>query len=138
MRIRNCSKCGRIYSHVIGVNICPQCKNVLEDKLKEVKTYIYEHKHADIKEVSDNCSVSVSQIKQWIREDILQFSDEAFASINCEKCGKTIKSGRLCEQCNNELIHELNSAKSTLVKEDKVHTLKKDTKDKMRYFKNHF
>lgn len=90
-----------------------------------------------MKEVSDNCNVAISQIKQWIREDRLQFSDESLVGIPCEKCGKMIKSGRFCEQCSNEMIHNLNSAKSELIREDKATNSKRDNRDRMRYLKNH-
>ena len=87
MNVRNCKKCGRIFNYVLGPVICPRCKEGMEAKFQEVKSYIREHQGADIKEVSEECEVETNQIRQWIREERLQFSDDSPIRIPCESCG---------------------------------------------------
>ena len=30
MNVRNCRKCGKLFNHVMGMPICPACKDALE------------------------------------------------------------------------------------------------------------
>ena len=75
--IRNCRICGKIFNYVMGPVVCPRCKEKLEEKFQEVKKYIQDNHGADIPEVSEACDVDPAQIRQWIREDRLQFADAA-------------------------------------------------------------
>ncbi len=77
MNVRNCKKCGKLFNHIMGMPICPACKDALEKSFQEVKKYIRENRMADIMEVAEACEVEVSQIKQWIREDRLEFTEDS-------------------------------------------------------------
>ena len=76
MNVRNCRKCGRIFNYVLGPIMCPKCREDQEAKFQEVKKYVQEHHGADIIEVSEECDVDPGQIRQWIREERLQFADD--------------------------------------------------------------
>ncbi len=52
----------------------------------------------------------VNQIRQWIREERLQFTDDSDIGIECENCGASIKTGRFCENCKNTMANNLSSA----------------------------
>ena len=108
--IRNCRICGKIFNYVMGPVVCPRCKEKLEEKFQEVKKYIQDNHGADIPEVSEACDVDPAQIRQWIREDRLQFADDSPIMIPCEKCGKMIRSGRFCEQCKAEMTNTFRNA----------------------------
>ena len=134
MNVRNCRKCGRIFNYSVGVQVCPRCREKMEEKFQEVKQYIYDHKGADVQEVSEACDVEQSQIRQWVREDRLQFSDDCPISLPCERCGRMIKSGRYCAQCNNELVNGLNSGKKGIVNVTSEQNKKKASdRDRMRF-----
>ncbi len=102
MNVRNCKVCGRIFNYVVGPVICPHCREAREEKFQEVKKYVSDHHGADIVEVSEECDVDINQIRQWIREERLQFADDSPIMIACEGCGAMIRSGRFCEKCKNE------------------------------------
>ena len=106
--VKNCRKCGKIYNYVMGPNICPACREGLEEKFQRTKEYIRENGKATMSEVSENCEVEVSQLRQWIREERLQFSDDSPIKVNCEGCGVMIGSGRYCNKCKSNLINGLN------------------------------
>lgn len=110
MEIRNCRQCGRLYNYIGGAyrNLCPACVEKVEDKFTEVKRYIEENPNADIRTVSIEVDVSVKQLEKWIREERLSFSDDSPMGIGCEKCGKTIKTGRFCKECASKLEETLN------------------------------
>lgn len=103
MDVRNCRGCGKLFNYFQGPPLCPTCISALEKKFDEVKQYVYDHPKADIAEVSEVCSVSVQQIKQWIREERLAFADDSVIGIDCEGCGAVIKTGRFCKACKDKL-----------------------------------
>lgn len=99
MNVRNCRSCGNIFNYVAGQAICPVCREKLEEKFQEVKEYIRKNKGVGINEVAEACDVEVNQIRQWLREERLEFTSEAAAFLNCESCGAAIRSGRFCDKC---------------------------------------
>ena len=118
MNVRNCKKCGKLFNYVAGAPVCPACKEALEEKFLEVV---------------ENCEVDPQQVRQWVREERLEFSGDGVTGITCEKCGATIPTGRFCQKCKNEMTENLNTALPKKPKEAPVK--KKDTKDpaKMRF-----
>ncbi len=110
MNVRNCRKCGRIFNYVVGPIMCPRCMDEQEQIFQMVKEYVSEHYGADIAEVSRECDVEPSQIRQWIREERLQFADDSPIRIPCEKCGAMIRSGRFCDHCKASMTNEFNEA----------------------------
>lgn len=132
MEILNCRNCGRLFNYIGGQQICATCKSSLEEKFVEVKKYIYENKQASILQISEDMGVSTQQIRQWIREERLFFSDDSPLGIDCEICGTTIKTGRYCDACKSNMRNELAGA----YKKDNVEKPKDlRDKDKMRYLK---
>lgn len=133
MDVRNCKKCGRLYNHVSGPSICPACRDEMEKKFVEVKEYIRENKTAGVNEVAEACDVDVRQIRQWVREERLEFSADSPVGIDCEMCGTMIRSGRFCEQCKASMAKEMGD--SIKKPEVKLPERKKDLRDnpKMRF-----
>ncbi|MBH1942447.1 flagellar protein [Mobilitalea sibirica] len=103
MEVRNCKGCGKLFNYLSGPPLCPSCAKALDLKFEEVKEYVYDHPRVDMQEVSEVCEVSISQIKQWIREERLSFADDSMIGIECEGCGVTIKTGRFCKDCKDKL-----------------------------------
>ena len=106
MNVRNCKKCGRFFNNVMGLPICPACKEEMEKKFVEVKQYIRENKVSGVPEVAEACDVDVRQIHQWIREERLEFSEDSLVGIDCEGCGAMIRTGRFCDKCKNSMAKE--------------------------------
>lgn len=133
MNVRNCRKCGKLFNYVSGAPVCPACKDALEKKFQEVKKYVQDNKGVTIHDVVENCEVDAQQVRQWVREERLEFSGDGATGITCEKCGATITTGRFCQKCKNEMTANLSTALPKKPKEDPVK--KKDTKDsaKMRF-----
>lgn len=110
MDVRNCRKCGKLFNYVNGPITCPQCREAAEEEFVKVKKYVYEHSGCGIADVSEACDVPTQQIKQWLREERLEFSSDSSVGLNCENCGVMIRSGRFCEKCKTEMANGLNSA----------------------------
>lgn len=125
MEVYNCRICGRLFNYISGAKLCPQCREQLEIKFHEVKQYIYENKNASITEVSEAMEVPVSQIKKWVREERLALT-EAMGEIECENCGKAIKTGKYCDECKKKITGML---ESTYKKKDNQVPERKTTRD---------
>lgn len=107
MDVRNCKICGRLFNYLSGPNICESCRADTERKFQNTKEYIRENPRASIQEISDANEVTTNQIRQWIREERLQFTDDSPIGIECEGCGATIKTGKFCEACKNNMANVL-------------------------------
>lgn len=111
MDVRNCRGCGRLFNYLGGGNnLCPNCMKALDEKFSQVKEYIYDNPEASIQQIMEDNKVSVQQIKKWIREERLCFSEHSPIGIECESCGKMIKTGRFCSVCKEKLANTLHSA----------------------------
>lgn len=111
MNVRNCARCGKIFNYVSGRPICAACKRGEEESFKDVRSYIRRNPDVSISEVAEACEVDIKMIRQWIREERLSFSKDSAVGIECEKCGKTIRTGRFCKECKAETINDLNNAR---------------------------
>ncbi|MBR1391688.1 MAG: flagellar protein [Lachnospiraceae bacterium] len=109
MDVQNCRGCGRLFNYFGGPPLCQACKDELEKKFVQVKEYLREKPNSPIQQVADDNGVSTKQIKQWVREERLTFSDDSPVGIECELCGATIKTGRFCENCKNKIKGNLDS-----------------------------
>lgn len=83
--------------------MCQVCRETLEGKFQEVKDYIRSHPGVGIPEVSQACDVDPGQIRQWLRDERLEVTEDSPIFLTCEGCGASIRSGRYCEKCKLEV-----------------------------------
>ena len=109
MNVRNCRKCGRVFNYIIGQTLCLSCRDALEGKFKEVKEYVQKNRGCGINDVAEACDVDSNQIRQWIREERLEFTEDSMIGLACEICGSSIRTGRYCEKCKAQTLNGLNN-----------------------------
>ena len=109
MEMRNCKKCGRVFSS-FGDKICPDCKREEDELFTRVKEYIYDHPHASIKEVAEETEVEEDIILRFMREGRIEVADDSLSTLTCEKCGAAIRTGRYCANCQKQLVGGLSAA----------------------------
>ncbi|MCI8483785.1 MAG: flagellar protein [Lachnospiraceae bacterium] len=133
MEVRNCRGCGRLFNYLQGQPLCPACMAELEEKFQHVKEFLRENPKAPLNVISEENDVSVKQIKQWVREERLAFTEESQITLECEACGGKVLSGRFCDKCRTSLQNDLAGAIKRPV--GSVAAPKKNTnqKDKMRF-----
>ncbi len=134
MEVRNCRECGKMFNYITGMPVCPACAKKMDEKFTQVKQYIYDHPGVGIQQVSEDNEVSVNLIKKWVREERLTFAEGSAVGIDCERCGKTILSGRFCEECKRKVTKQLDSAYEK-PKAAPVHKKEKEN-PKMRFLNN--
>lgn len=131
MEVRNCVRCGRLFQYVSGPPICNVCKQKEEESFQLVKEYIYEHKNANMIEVSNETGVSVKLIERFLREGRLVLTEDSPIYLKCENCGKEIKTGRFCQACSMNLSNEMRM--STRAEEVPSNRVESADKNKMRF-----
>lgn len=131
MDVRNCKGCSRLFNYLGGPQMCPECTRALDIKFEEVREYVYDNPGAGMQQVSEAMDVSIQQIKHWIREERLAFSDQAQVGLECENCGTMIRTGRFCQECKNKYANGF----SSLYKPAEKSAPKKDLRQnpKMRF-----
>lgn len=110
MEVKSCRKCRRLFNYVAGHPICPACREEAEKEFQKVKKYIEENANSDIKTVAEACEVDPQQIKQWVKEERLQFSESSMIGLNCEACGTMIRSGKYCDKCKIQMTNGFKNA----------------------------
>lgn len=134
MEVKNCRGCGRLYNYIgCGYLLCPACMDELDKKFGEVKKYIQDNPRATMPQISEAMDVSIQQIERWVREERLTFADDSPIGIECESCGVTIKSGRYCAACKDQLQKGLGN----MYREEKPqidrNKLRRDSTNRMRF-----
>ena len=105
MDVRNCTRCGKVYTYD-GFRICMHCRREDEKDFKIVKKYLDENPGANISEVSEETGIDAKKIIEFLKEGRLEIEDEHNILLTCERCGISIKTGRFCEKCIVEMQRE--------------------------------
>ena len=113
MNVRNCRICGKIFNYLSGAPVCPACRDNMEAKFQQVKDYIRENRGVGITEVAEACDVEPAQIRQWLREDRLEVTEDSAVFLNCESCGAPIRSGKFCEKCKQNMAKSFDQVLKT-------------------------
>lgn len=129
MELMNCRNCKKLFNYITGEKLCPACKALMEDKFQEVKRYIEENPRENINQVVEACDVSIRQIKNWVREERLSFTEDSLVGLECERCGKMIHSGRFCKECAGGLADAMNNA----YRRERQTPIRKTATGKMRF-----
>lgn len=113
--VRNCRKCGKIFNYIGGMPICPACKDKEEEDFQTIKKYLYENPGASLTQVSTELDISIDTIKRFLREGRLEIAnDEGNMLLECENCGKSIKTGRFCPDCERIMASNFKTVASQM------------------------
>ena len=135
MNLRNCSRCGKMFNYIAGEPLCDDCKKAIEEDFQKVKKYIDENPGARIEKIAEDNEVTTKQIKKWIAEERLMFSKDSPIQLQCENCGATIQTGRLCQNCKNKMANNLTDAFHKEAPQIQMPT-KKEDKGGMRFLRS--
>ena len=115
----NCKKCSKIMNYQgVGSRICNDCKQEEEQIFAKIKDYLYRNSGATLSQVANELQVSVQKIKLFLKEGRLEICEtEGNILLECEKCGKSIRTGRLCDDCSRDFSKGLTNARDGLKKQ---------------------
>lgn len=97
---RICKECGGIMVfRGVGEYRCEDCGEVDYDNYGKVRKYIEEHKGATAAQIEQAIGVPQRSIRQMLKDGRLEVTKESRTFIQCENCGKPIRSGQYCPEC---------------------------------------
>lgn len=101
MDIRQCKECGKLFQYT-GKPMCVDCLDEFDKMFIKVRDHLYKNPDDTIKQVSEKTEIPEKYILTFLKEERLSLIDASGALI-CEMCKKPITSGRICENCREEL-----------------------------------
>jgi len=84
--------------------VCPTCYENDENEFQKIKDYLNVHPCAKIFDVVADLNISIKQIKRYLRESRLEILEKDNHFLLCESCGKSIRTGRYCDECYKTAI----------------------------------
>jgi NMD protein affecting ribosome stability and mRNA decay len=113
MEAMNCPRCGKVFVRIIE-SVCNDCVKKEEAIFDMVRDYIKENPNKTVKEVAEECDVSVKRILKYIRDGRIDSSKGMHGEITCSNCGKPILTGRMCEKCVLETNFKINDMRDEM------------------------
>lgn len=107
--VKNCPNCGALYMENAFREVCDKCHKDEEKLFNEVYTFLRkrENRAATQERIIEVTGVKEETLYRWIKKGRL--STKIFPNLGypCDKCGKIISSGKICDSCLNELSSDL-------------------------------
>lgn len=101
---RTCKQCeGVMVYKGVGEYQCEECGFIDYDDYGKVRLYIEEHHGATAAEIEAAVGVSQRTIRQMLRESRIEVAEGSRSFLHCEICGKEIRSGRYCPECETKV-----------------------------------
>lgn len=108
--LANCARCDELFLKTIR-NICKDCYDEEENAYKIVSDFLRQRKNreATMITVVEETGVSENLITKFIKDKRLLVSQFPKLGYGCETCGNMINAGRICSECSEGLLRELNT-----------------------------
>lgn len=105
--IANCPQCNAVFVKTVR-SICSGCYAAEEKAFETVYNFLRKRKNreATLVEIVEATGVSETLITKFIRENRLRKSQFPNIGYPCEKCGKNIVQGKLCNDCGKSIMDE--------------------------------
>lgn len=116
---RVCKKCGGVMIFKgVGEYHCEDCGAVDYDDYGKVRMYIEEHRGATAAQIEDAVGVSQRAIRQMLKDGRLEVTVDSRTFLHCELCGKAIRYGQYCQECETAIHRNLESKQREQIKKD--------------------
>ena len=83
-------------------DICSACAEKKEKDYLKVREFVKDNPKVAIEVVSEATGVSEAQVRQFLREGLIEAADLEGSPITCQRCGKPILRGVYCPICQLE------------------------------------
>jgi len=114
---QTCKVCGGVMVFKgVGEYHCEDCKAVDYDDYGKVRLYIEEHPGANAAQVEENTGVSQKIIRRLLKEGRIEVAEGSKSFLRCEVCGKSIRSGQFCPECETKVHHRLEEQQRAIQK----------------------
>lgn len=114
-----CKECGGVMVYKgVGEYHCEDCGFVDYDDYGKVRLYIENHKGATAAEIESEIGVSQRTIRQMLRESRIEVAEGSKMFLRCEVCGRNIRSGRYCPECEIKMHRNLEEQQREKLRRD--------------------
>jgi len=105
----NCPNCGKLMVKSKFRDVCEGCYKEEEKQYENVYKYMRkrENRAATIPQIIEATGVDEALLLKFIKNGRFQQTHFPNLGYPCDKCGKIINTGKLCERCASELRTEL-------------------------------
>ena len=126
--LANCPVCDKLYIKVFRP-YCDVCHREIEGNFSEVYGFLpkRENRSATMEEVHEGTGVDKELIIRFVREGRLHLAQFPNLGYPCEKCNTSIREGRLCKDCSEDLKSGLNQ-----LQREKSFENRKNTREKAK------
>ena len=106
----DCPSCGKIFVKNKFRDICESCYKEEEKMFDIVNKFIRkrENRAATIPQVLEGTGIEEDLLLKFIKKGRLSLTHFPNLGYPCEKCGKIIRTGKLCQTCSEAFRKELN------------------------------
>ena len=95
-----CPICGERLKYIGGGQYkCIGCFRVHLDDYGKVRDYLYKYGRSNTDAISEATGVPQEIMVELLKEGRFEMVSKSAFVLNCERCGRPIKSGTLCESC---------------------------------------
>lgn len=116
---RVCKNCGGVLVFKgVGEYRCEDCGELDYDDYGKVRLYIEEHKGATAAQIESAIGVSQRSIRQMLKEGRLEVTKDSKTFLRCEVCGKAIRSGQYCPECEITVHRNLEAEQREQIKKN--------------------
>lgn len=114
-----CDECGGVLVFVgVGEYHCEKCGTVRYDDYGKVRLYIEKHPGANASEVENATGVTQRSIRRMLKENRIEIAENSKVTLFCESCGKAIRSGRFCPECETKYHKNLEETQRRKINPD--------------------
>lgn len=114
MRHEHCKNCGRVFQSTMGQKVCPTCRDRHERAYRAAKEVLLGDPMASFSDLVRETGFDIDLIKDLSREGLIKVINAAGGNLTCDRCGREILSGHICEPCEQEMRGMLNTMSTTL------------------------
>lgn len=131
--LANCSRCGNLFVQTTR-DICQDCFKEEEKQFEIVYNFMKKraNRQATIPEIVEATGVKEELIIKFVKEKRLRTTQFPNLSYGCERCGKEISEGKLCQACSSELSGDLKH-QHDVEQVKKMHELREKEKANQTY-----
>ena len=108
MEIIQCTLCRKPFQSY-GSKSCFECTTYMEESMKKIRDYLDEHPRSGAEITSYHTGVPLKLIMHLLKDGRLFLVEDDFAIsiLSCESCKKAISTGRLCDECRQNLQNSM-------------------------------
>lgn len=116
---RVCEKCGGVMVFKgLGEYQCEECGVLAYDDYGKVRGYIEEHRGATAVQIEEAIGVSQKTIRRLLKDGRLEVAEGSKMFLRCELCGKDIRSGQYCPECEVKMHRSLEAKQRETLHKD--------------------